>query len=328
MTGSNRAIILAATVAALFASSSVRAENLQKVTMHLDFLVNGYHAPFYVAEAKGWYREAGLDVTIRPGKGSADSIKTVGTGQAEFGFPDFGATIKAIADDIPVTAVAAFVQQVPAGIISFTDNPVDKPKDLEGKSIAVAPFGATALMMPAWAKINGVDLNKVDVKTYNFGAMVPSFLTGKVDTTVGYAFGEYLAARTKSENRQVKFLAFADWGIDAYSNGIIVSNAFMEANPKAIEAFVKVSLRGLVFALGNKEEAIAATAKHTETPAETLLAQLELAERFYRAPGAEKRGWGVMTDEQWRATQEIQVKFNNQKTELPLDRVYTNRFVK
>ena len=323
-----RVSIVAIAVATLFATSSAMAENRQKVTMHLDFLVNGYHAPFYIAQAKGWYKEAGLDVTIRPGRGSADAIKTVGTGQAEFGFPDFGATIKAMAQDIPVTAVAAFVQQVPAGIISFTNNAVDKPKDLEGKSIAVAPFGATAMMMPAWAKINGVDLGKVDVKTYNFGAMVPSFLTGKVDTTVGYAFGEYLAARTKSQNKPVQFLAFADTGIGAYSNGIIVNSGFMKANPKIVSAFVKTSLRGLAYALENKKEAIAATAKNTETSAATLLAQLELAERFFRAPGVEKRGWGVMTDEKWQATQDIQVKFNKQKKIISLDRVYTNRFVK
>jgi len=302
------------------------AQDAKQVTMHLDFLVNGYHAPLYVAQAKGWYSDAGLEVTIRPGKGSADAIKTVGTGQAEFGFPDFGASVKAMADGIPITAVAAFVQQVPAGVISFASNPVDEPKDLEGKSIAVAPFGATALMMPAWANINGVDLDKVDVQTYNFGAMVPSFLTGKVDTTVGYAFGEFLAARSESDN-EVQFLAFADWGIDAYSNGIIASNDIIEADPETVAAFVQASVRGIEYALENKDEAIAATAEHTETPAETLMAQLELAERFYRAPGVEERGWGVMTDEKWVATQKIQVEYNEQKQELPLDRIYTNRFV-
>lgn len=321
-----RTRVAVATLAVLSLAGQALAEDREQVVMHLDFLVNGYHAPLYIAQEKGWYADAGLDVTIRPGKGSADAVKTVGTGQAEFGFPDYGASVKAMADGVPITAVAAFVQQVPAGVISFADNPVKEPKDLHGKSIAVAPFGATALMMPAWANLNGVDLSKVDVQTYNFGAMVPSFLTDKVDTTVGYAFGEFLAAKTKSD-KEVLFLAFADWGIDAYSNGIIVSNEFMEANPEAVGAFVQASVRGIEYALTNKDEAIAATAKHTETPPETLLAQLELAERFYRAPGVEERGWGVMTDEKWTATQDIQVQYNEQKEPLPLDRIYTNKFL-
>lgn len=321
-----RTRVVFAVLAVLSFPVAVAAQDREQVVMHLDFLVNGYHAPLYVAQAKGWYEEAGLEVTIRPGKGSADAIKTVGTGQAEFGFPDFGASVKAMADGIPVTAVASFVQQVPAGIISFADDPVEKPEDLVGKSIAVAPFGATALMMPAWANINGVDLDEVNVQTYNFGAMVPSFLTGKVDATVGYAFGEYLAAKTESD-KDVLFLAMADWGIDAYSNGIIVSDDYMSSNPEAVRAFVQASVRGIAYALENKEEAIAATAKHTETPPETLMAQLEIAERFYRPPGVEERGWGVMTDEKWQATQDIQVQYNEQEERLPLDRIYTNEFV-
>ena len=315
--------IALAAVLALGATTQSQAQT--KVIMHLDFLVNGYHAPLYLAHAKGWYKQAGLDVTIRPGKGSADSIKSVGTGQAQFGLPDFGAAVKAMAKGIPIKAVAAYLQRVPAGVISFADNPVRDPKDLEGKSIAVAPFGATALMMPAWAGINKVDLKKVDIKRYNFGAMVPSFLTGRVNTTVGYAFGEYLAARTKS-SKKVMFLAFADTGINAYSNGIIVSEAFLKANPKAVAAFVQVSMRGIEYALANKKEAIAATAKNTETPAKTLMAQLELAERFFRSAGGGK--WGVMTDAKWSATQDIQVRFNKQGKALPMSRIYTNQFVK
>ena len=53
-----------------------------KVIMHLDFLINGYHAPFYIAQKKGWYKDGGIDATIRPGRGTADSIKNVGSGNA------------------------------------------------------------------------------------------------------------------------------------------------------------------------------------------------------------------------------------------------------
>lgn len=318
--------VMALSMALLGPSTSGAQE--QKVIMHLDFLVNGYHAPFYLANEKGWYKSAGLSVTIRPGRGTSDSIKNVGTGQAQFGFPGFGAVVKAIAQGIPITAVAAFSQTVPAGIISFADKPIKKPKDLEGKSIAVAPFGATAMLMPAFAKKNGVDLAKVRIQTYNFGAMVPSFLTGKVDSTVGYVFGEFHAATKKSPNRKVIFLAMSDWGIDAYSNGIIVNNDFMKANPKAVEAFVTISLRSLAYTLKNIDEAIAATAKHTETPAATLKEQLILAIRNFDTPQARKLGWGVMNNAKWKATQDIQVEFNKQKKRIPLNTIYTNRFIK
>jgi NitT/TauT family transport system substrate-binding protein len=299
-----------------------------KVTMYLDFLVNGYHSPFYVAKEKGWYKEAGLDVTISPGKGTADSIKTTGTGNAEFGFPDFGALAKAVSEGVPLTAVAAFVHDTPAGIISFTANPVKVPKDLEGKTLAVAPFGATAIMLPAFAKLANVDMSKVKTVTYNFGAMVPSFLTGKVDATIGYYFGEYLAARTESKEKPVTFLRLSEFGVKTYANGIAVNNDFRAKNPKAVEAFVKTSIRALEYTFKNIDEAAGYAAKYTETPKATLKEQLTLAVELMDTAEAKKAGYGVMTEEKWASTQKLQVEYGGQKQPVPSEKLWTNQFVK
>ncbi|HTP82396.1 MAG TPA: ABC transporter substrate-binding protein [Alphaproteobacteria bacterium] len=295
--------------------------------MYLDFLVNGYHSPFYLAAEKGWYKEAGLDVTVLPGKGTADSIKTVGTGNAEFGFPDYGAVAKAVSDGLSITAVAAFVHDTPAGIVSFADKPIKTPKDLEGKSLSVAPFGATAIMLPAFVKLAGVDMSKVKTVTYNFGAMVPSFLTGKVDATIGYYFGEYLAARTESKDRPVIFLRLADFGIKTYANGIVVNNDFMAKDPKAVAAFVKTSVRALQYTFTHVDEAVAATAKHTETPKDQLKQQLVLAMELMDTPEARKAGYGRMTAEKWDSTQKLQVEYGEQKSMVPNDKLWTNKFL-
>jgi NitT/TauT family transport system substrate-binding protein len=298
-----------------------------KVTMYLDFLVNGYHAPFYLAKEKGWYKDAGLDVTISPGKGTADSIKTVGTGNAEFGFPDYGALAKAVSEGVPLTAVAAFVHDTPAGIVSFADNPVRTPKDLEGKTLSVAPFGATVIMLPAFAKLGGVDMSKVKTVTYNFGAMVPSFLSGKVDATIGYYFGEYLAARDESKDKKVLFLRLADYGINTYANGIVVNNTFMAKDPKAVEAFVKTSVKALEYTFKNVDEAAAITAKYTETPQATLKEQLALAIELMDTPEARKDGYGEMTPAKWGSTQKLQVEYADQKEIVPDDKLWTNKFL-
>src|SRR5687767_3775818 len=104
-----------------------------RVKVHLDWLVNGYHAPFFVALDKGWYKEGGLDVTVVPGKGSFDAIRTTATGNAEFGFADGAVMAKSVTEGLPVKMVAIMVQETLAGIVSFADKKVEKPKDLEGK---------------------------------------------------------------------------------------------------------------------------------------------------------------------------------------------------
>ena len=231
--------ILALAVFAL-AGLPPKAQAADKVIMHLDFLINGYHAPFYIAQKKGWYKDAGIDATIRPGRGTSDSIKNVGSGNAQFGFPSFGAAAAAVAEGIPLMAVAAYLQEVPGGIISFESNPVRQPSDLEGKSIAVAPFGATAILLPAFLKKNNVDTSKVNSVKSNFGAIVPSFLTGKVDTSIGYYFGEYLAARDKmaGSGKKVLFMRVSDFGVSAYGNGLVVNADFMKSNPEATKRFI------------------------------------------------------------------------------------------
>ncbi len=68
-------------------------------------------------------------------------------------------------------------------------------------------------------------MSKVKTITYNFGAMVPSFINGQVDATIDYYFGEYLAAKNRSGNRPSSTQRLADFGIKTYANGIIANNA-------------------------------------------------------------------------------------------------------
>jgi NitT/TauT family transport system substrate-binding protein len=298
-----------------------------KVSLYLDYVVNGTHAPFYVAQEKGWYKEAGLDVTIMPGKNTAECIKTVGTGNADFGFPDFGALANSVSEGVPITAVAAFIHETPAGIVSFADKPIKTPKDLEGKSLAVTSFGATTIMLPALAKIAKVDLSKVKTVEYSYGAIIPSFLSGQVDSTIGYYYGEFLAARDASKDHPVTFLHLSDYGINTYANGLIVNNKFAQSNPAAVKAFVKASLRGLAYTIAHSDEAIAATAKNTESPAALMKEQLDLAMASMDTEAARKAGLGIMTREKWASTQDLQIEFGGQKKSVPDDLLWTNKYI-
>ena len=325
-----RFFCILAVAAFALAGFQPKAQAADKVIMHLDFLINGYHAPFYIAQKKGWYKEAGIDATIRPGRGTSDSIKNVGSGNAQFGFPSFGAAAAAVAQGIPLMAVAAYLQEVPGGIISFESNPVRKPSDLEGKSIAVAPFGATAILLPTFLKKNNVDTSKVNSVKSNFGAIVPSFLTGKVDTSIGYYFGEYLAARDKmaGSGKKVLFMRVSDFGVQAYGNGLVVNADFMKSNPDATRRFIEVTMRGIKYTIDNIGEAAAAAAEHTETPVALLHEQLKLAMEMINNKDAKMHGFGVMVKDKWDDTQSMQVQFGGQKGVVADDKLWTNKFVK
>jgi len=293
--------------------------------MQLDYFTNGYHAPFYVALEKGWYRDAGLDVTLRPGKGTADVIRTMTAGAADFGFPDFASLPRLISDGAPVIAVASVVSECPIMMISLEGKPVRAPNDLLGKTVGVVPGTSTSLMLAALFKINNIDESKLNKVTYGFGAMVPSLLTQKVDAIPGYIFGEYLAA--KNSRKDVVAFKMSDFGVHSYANGIAVRSDFMKKNPDAVRAFVKTTMRALEYSLANRQEAISILAKFTETPAATLAEQLDAAASFIDTENARKVGYGVMTKDVWTATQNIQVKYGEQNAILDDEKLWTNRFV-
>jgi len=298
-----------------------------KVTMHLDWLFNGYHAPFLVAVEKGWYEEAGLDVTVRAGKGSFDSVRAVGAGNAEFGFPDAATAVKSISEGIPLTMAAVFLQETPMGIVSFAERGIAKPKDLEGRTMGNVPIASTAKVMPAFLNKNGVDIGKVTLVEQTFATAVPSVLAGEVDAGQGYVFGEYLAIKNGGGGRAVNWISFAENGIQMYSNGIAVNNDFLAANPGAVRSFVQASIRGLDWTIKNPAAAIDIMAQHTTTKKEVLLEQLTVAIPLMNNKAAMDNGLGSMSAEKWKETQDIMIEYGGQKERVPDDKAWTSQFL-
>ena len=116
------------------------AENpadLKEITLVLDWTPNTNHTGFYVAQAQGYFAEAGLKVNIiQPPEDGA--VMMVASGNAEFciDFQDYLAPVFASKDTFPVTAVAALIQHNTSGIISLKEDGIDTPKGLEGKNYA------------------------------------------------------------------------------------------------------------------------------------------------------------------------------------------------
>src|SRR5258708_34371661 len=110
------ALIRAAAIALLTVAAGPAAQD-ESVTFITDFGFNGRHAYYYVALDRGYYKEAGLDVTIVRGSGSADAIRKVGAGAAQIGFADAGSLVLARANDgLPVRMIAVIYAAPPQAI--------------------------------------------------------------------------------------------------------------------------------------------------------------------------------------------------------------------
>lgn len=287
----------------------------KKVTLSLDFAVDGLHAPFFVAKEKGCFENEGLDVDIQPGQGSSATVKVVGAGQAQFGLADAGTVVKSIGDDVPVKAVGVLLERTPAVVVAKKDSGITEPADLEGKSYGDAEEASTGVLFPAFLAANELAEGDVRFVGMTFPARVPALQGGQVDTIGGY-IQEFVNIQD-----EVNFIPWAENGIESYGTSIIASNKVIEDDPDLVRSFLAGAACGFDAMNDSSEEAAKITAEAGEGDPEYFSGELELLEPYFA------NGSFEMKEDRWDATQDLMVEFGGLKSELPADDVWTNEFL-
>jgi NitT/TauT family transport system substrate-binding protein len=222
------------------AQTSIRFSN--------DWKWEGPNAPVLLALDRGWYAEAGLDVTVDTGQGSREALPRVADGNNwQMGSADINSLIK-FRDknpDLAPTAVMMVYNAPPFAIIGRKSLGVMAPKDLEGKILgAPAPDGAYA-QWKAFVKENDIDASKVTIENIGFPVREPMLVAGKVDAITGFSFSSFLNLKANDvPPDEIRVFLMSDYGLDLYGNTIIVNPEFAAANPDAVSGFVRATIRG------------------------------------------------------------------------------------
>lgn len=225
-----------------------------KVAYLTSFSTFGRDAYAYVALEKGYFAEAGLDVTITPGTGSVDVLKLVASGRADFGTADFTATAITVAKEgLPVTAVAAIHQRSLAAIVSLEGNGISKPADLVGKKIGDQPGSTNQVMFPVYAKAAGIDPAKVEFVPSPPPALPQLLAAGQVDGIGQFVVGEPLI-EAAVKGREVVVLPYGDLVPDLYGNALVTSKDLATRDPERVRRFTDALLKGLVYSIEHPDE--------------------------------------------------------------------------
>jgi NitT/TauT family transport system substrate-binding protein len=259
--------VVRAAAAALLAIAAVLPARAENVTFITDFGFNGRHAYYYVALERGYYRQAGLDVSFVRGNGSADAIRKVGAGAAQLGFADAGSLVLARANDgVPVRMVAVVYAAPPHAIYAIEDGPIRRPQDLVGRRIADSAGSANAVLFGAYAKAAGFDPSRVTWQIAESAALPLLLATGRAEAVGQFTVGEPLLAAAVAPKKLVR-LAYRDVGLDYYGNGIIASEELIAKEPDMLRRFVAATLRGMQDAFADPAmagETIARYQKHIQ----------------------------------------------------------------
>jgi NitT/TauT family transport system substrate-binding protein len=217
-----------------FVSAFAADKPLFKITVQLDWIPEPEHGGFYQAQARGFFREAGLDVVLLPGGPGAHVMPGVATGKADIGQADSTNSLLQQAEGLPLVQFAAVFQDDPSGILVHADSPVRRFQDLEGKTIIARPGWPFLQFLQKKYGLN------VKVVPQNFS--VTAFLTGKDALQQGYFIAEPYHI-VKAGGKNPRFLSTWDAGFRSYA--VLVTNRqFVREHLPELHAFVRAYARG------------------------------------------------------------------------------------
>jgi NitT/TauT family transport system substrate-binding protein len=318
---------IAASFSAIPFARSARAQTKRQVTLRLDWLYQGPNAGFLIAQDKGFYEQAGLNVEIGPGKGSGSTAQIVASKAAQFGFADGFVVGNSVSKGMSIRMVAGIFRRNPTAVVVLDESDIRTPKDLEGKTVAI-PTGATQFQQwPAFVKGCGLDASKIRVVNIDPAGSPPALITGQVPAIAGYAQG-YVPSVEIRGNKKARILWYADCGVNAVSNGIIVHNDLVKEDPELIRAFIAATIKGFLYGRGHLDELTATVKKFSEATVPAISRrEAELSFNTWVTPNTAGKPLGWMADKDWQETVTVLKQYGGVTAPLEAGDLYTNEFV-
>jgi NitT/TauT family transport system substrate-binding protein len=287
------------TALALAATSVLSLAQAQTtpIKFQLDWRFEGPSALFVTPVAKGYFKAAGLDVTVDAGNGSGGTVTRVASGAYDMGFADLAALMEFHANnpDAPNKPVAVMMvyNDTPASVMALKKSGIKTPADLSGKKLGAPVFDAGRRAFPIFAKANAVT-------NVAWTAMDPPLretmlVRGDVDAITGFTFTSLLNLEARGvKAADVTVLPYPDFGVKLYGNAIIVSPKMIKENPAAIKAFLAAFAKGAKDVISNPAAAIAdVKARDGIVNVELETRRLKLAiDTVINSPNARAEGFG------------------------------------
>lgn len=236
-------------------SSGGTGGTLEKVTYLTSFGNFGRDSYAWVAKDKGFFKEAGFDVDIKPGQGTGSVIQTITGGQADFGPIDLTGGILQLGNGQAkdFVAVAAIQQRTMAAIVTVEGKNIATPKDLEGKKLADTPTSVVRNLFPTYARLAGIDNSKVTWVNGEAQGLIGMLGSGSVD-----GIGQFVVGQPTVEvvtKKKPVVLPYSNVMQDLYGNALITSSKIAKEKPEMVKKFTAALLKGLEYALEHPDEA-------------------------------------------------------------------------
>lgn len=298
---------IASLVAALAAAlGTAQAED--KVLLQLDWIPTGEHAAYFAGWQKGFYKEAGIDLSITRGYGSGDTVAKVAGGAAQFGVADLAAVMTARARaGTPVKSIMDIYTHSPHSLFVLKSSGITNFKGLEGKRIAITPGNSHKLYFPKIAERSGTDPSKIEWVNTDASSMAALLIAKRVDAAPFYSIHWYYQNKAaKRAGEEIVVLPFVEAGFAIYAATIATTDETIAKKPDLVKRFLAATTRSLTWTNEHQEEACKLhVQKNPEVDVDDCQGSLKATMGFVFNDHSQKTGLGRFDDERLKFTWQV-----------------------
>ena len=248
-------------------------------------------AGYYMAQAKGYYQDAGLNVDIVDAPPGVDPVEQVLEGYAQFGVGNSDLLLLR-QQGKPIVVLSVIFQHSPLVILSLREGPIKTIHDLLNEPLMIEPGSAELF---AYLHKEGIKKEKLDLKTHSYD--LQELLSGRVAAISAYTSTEPFTLMKKS----ILYSEFSPRaaGIDFYGDNLFTTKEELHKNPERVKAFREASLKGWAYAMKHPEETVEYIIAHYnhEITREALLFEFEHMRQLIQPDLVEM---GYMHSGRWR----------------------------
>ncbi|SEA32920.1 ABC transporter substrate-binding protein [Rubrimonas cliftonensis] len=328
-----RSLLATSAAAGALAAAPLRAQSAMPVKMILNWRYQGPQGWFFLAEDRGYFADAGVEMTMDQGSGSGAAVGSVAGGGYDMGFGDINALIQLAADKPEEAPIAVYVMynRPPFTVAVKADSDIHTAKDLEGRKLGGAANDGALKLWPAFADVAGIDTSGVEVLNFQPSLREQMLRTGEVEGVFGFVNTIRFSAMLSGmdPDKEIRFINYGDYGMDLYSNALIVSKRLAEEHPEQVRGVVAAIDRGIRDTLADPDAAIDAVARREaliDKRVEKLRLMATLSDEMGH-PEIAEFGLGMPDPERLKKAIDIVVKANGLSRTPALDEVFTDAFL-
>jgi NitT/TauT family transport system substrate-binding protein len=310
--------------------AGAQEQKLDPVSLRVDVFFYGAHVPLLSGIVDGIYKKHGLDVTASTGRGSATTIQTVANGSDNFGFADGGTLVRLAAKGLKAKQIVGMLERNPMIVFTMPRSDVRVPKDLDGKTGGFSAGSSPEQLFPAFAKKTGIDVNTIKRVVVDIPTRDNLFLTKQTDFSFGYTVTQQPILQEKC-GCTLNVFHYADYGINALSNGIVVSDQLAAEKPDLVHRFAQATAEAIAAAVKNPEHAVDAFfkyAKDTQLSRAVVTNQWNESIKLLHTQATAAKPYGTMDRGDWQQTIDLLVEYADvPKGAVRPEMVFTNEFL-